>query len=83
MAHGGLQHTPVSAQGKKREGEGRWGDFPPLWVALHLAELLALQPYSVQNHSSFTQKQASALHLSNFLMRVTSSSDLNPAGKIT
>lgn len=63
MAHGRLHHTAVSAQGTKWEGEGRRGDLPPLWVAFHLAELLALQPYSVQNYSSFTQKQAFALHI--------------------
>lgn len=51
-----------------------------------MAELLALQSHSVQNCNSFTQKQAFVLHFTFFiifLMCVTSSSDLNPAEKIT
>lgn len=61
------------------------GNLPP-WEAFHKAELLALQSHSVQNCNSFTQKQAFALHFTFFiifLMCVTSSSDLNPAEKIT
>lgn len=84
MAYERLHHIPMLAQGRQWEGKGRMGDFPP-WVAFHTAELLALQSHSVKNYNSFTQKQAFALHFTFFIFLtcVTSSSDLNPAEKIT
>lgn len=82
MAYGRLQHTQVAPEGEKWEGKGRKVKAPSPLDDLPLGRAATAALFCAKLQQFHPKAGSCPSHL-HFLMRVTCSSDLKPAVKIT